>query len=289
MRTPTKHLAGLVVISLTASAFQLIGDDRVRAGEEPSSELVADTADNVRTTSDGIVALENGNIVAVPDDIQTPIVIVTSNGDHMSVSLPDIDVGEADTDDGTTAFAGDDTNIVVNPTEDGGLQTLLELEASSAAVRYPFDVTMRPGARLAVAMDGSVSALDVDGSLIGVFSAPWAYDANGTIVPTRFEIEGNQLVQVVDHTAGSYSYPIVADPWWNPFDWDWKKAGRALVSGLKSCLGGAAVTSLGAGAGTVSANVTAKVVAGRLAVQMAGGPWGYFAIGAAGCVGNVIK
>ncbi len=47
-------------------------------------------------------------------------------------------------------------------------------------------------------------------SLVGVFQAPWAVDAGGQALPTRFEVQGTDLVQVVDTTDAVF--PVVSDP-----------------------------------------------------------------------------
>lgn len=44
-------------------------------------------------------------------------------------------------------------------------------------------------------------------------AAPWATDADGVAVPTRYEIRGGELFQVVTPNA-STAYPVVADPTW---------------------------------------------------------------------------
>src|SRR5690606_35224627 len=41
---------------------------------------------------------------------------------------------------------------------------------------------------------------------------PWAIDAEGRQVPTRYEVDDEGVTQVVDHRAGDFAYPIVADP-----------------------------------------------------------------------------
>ena len=43
----------------------------------------------------------------------------------------------------------------------------------------------------------------------------WARDADGKPVPTRYELRGSDLVQVVEHTTGNFRYPVTADPWWS--------------------------------------------------------------------------
>lgn len=71
--------------------------------------------------------------------------------------------------------------------------------------------------------------------LVGGVDAPWAVDAVGNAVPSHFEVNGNVLVQVVEHRNGDYVYPITADPsWWdNVKDW-FKNAGASVVSKAKS-------------------------------------------------------
>lgn len=52
----------------------------------------------------------------------------------------------------------------------------------------------------------------VNGRFVAGLAPAWAVDAAGQPVPTWFEVEGNSIIQVVEHDA-SYSYPVVADPW----------------------------------------------------------------------------
>lgn len=54
--------------------------------------------------------------------------------------------------------------------------------------------------------------LDRNRRELGRIAAPWARDATGRAVPTRYEIRGSTLVQVVEHRGGNVSYPVVADP-----------------------------------------------------------------------------
>lgn len=51
-----------------------------------------------------------------------------------------------------------------------------------------------------------------DGSVAGAVAPAWARDARGLPVPSRYELDGNVLTQVVEHTAAD-AYPVVADPW----------------------------------------------------------------------------
>ena len=63
--------------------------------------------------------------------------------------------------------------------------------------------------------EAAVAAADGQAPPVGavpleVFAAPWAVDADGQALPTRFEVRGSQLVQVVDTTAAAF--PVVSDP-----------------------------------------------------------------------------
>lgn len=49
-----------------------------------------------------------------------------------------------------------------------------------------------------------------DDVIVGVFQAPWAVDATGQTLPTRFEVQGEELVQVVDTSTAVF--PVVSDP-----------------------------------------------------------------------------
>lgn len=57
---------------------------------------------------------------------------------------------------------------------------------------------------------GGVNVLAADGSVANIVLPPWALDANGAAVPTTYSIDGNVLVQHVEHAGAAY--PVVADP-----------------------------------------------------------------------------
>lgn len=69
-------------------------------------------------------------------------------------------------------------------------------------------------ASLRVNPDGSVAAFDAHGTLVGGFTAPWARDADGKDVPTRYDVEGTTLVQYVYHREADVKYGVTADPFW---------------------------------------------------------------------------
>lgn len=79
--------------------------------------------------------------------------------------------------------------------------------------------------------DGSVWVFGESKEPIGHFETPWAFDANGVVVPTHYEVSGKTLTQVVKHQAGDYKYGITADPKWS------KKWITKFKKLFKACLG----------------------------------------------------
>ncbi len=57
---------------------------------------------------------------------------------------------------------------------------------------------------------GGLTITDGQGQPLYSVAAPWAVDANEQRVPTSYVVEGDVLVQRVDHSGAAY--PVVADP-----------------------------------------------------------------------------
>jgi hypothetical protein len=72
--------------------------------------------------------------------------------------------------------------------------------------------------------------------MIATTKAPWATDAAGRSVPTHYELDGDVLVQVVEHQSGEFSYPIIADP----SVWQVTVCVAAIVAVIASTVVGAA-------------------------------------------------
>ena len=96
---------------------------------------------------------------------------------------------------------------------DGSLQMVTKIDNRDAPTEYKYVMGVPQGAKLVHQEDGSVLILDNNGKIISAVSKPWAVDAQGTSVDTKYVLQGNELIQVISHTSQDYKYPIVADPW----------------------------------------------------------------------------
>jgi hypothetical protein len=147
--------------------------------------------------------------LSIPKDADQPIVL-TDSINSVSISLS-ADISDDASFSGTSASFPHENgdSSVVNLTEDGGLRitSVIASEDSPERFAYVYD-----GVSLELFTDGGVLGFNDDGSVGLIVDLPWAYDATGAAVPTWYELDGNTLVQVVDHKSGAFEYPIVADP-----------------------------------------------------------------------------
>lgn len=208
IRTLTARATALAVVLLpTAPAVAAAGDDDasrfLRTVQAVAPEVLAHTparfddrpGSAVRHTTPGQPGL---TVVLDSVDVELP------GGRGRTATLPN----------GNPVHRTDDgVSMAPIVKDDGSVQVTFVVDGAASPTSYDFAVERVPGARLALGDDGSVTYTAKDGRLLLAAPAPWAKDADGRDVPTRFEVRGNSLVQVVEHTGAGVSYPVVADPW----------------------------------------------------------------------------
>jgi hypothetical protein len=86
------------------------------------------------------------------------------------------------------------------------------LVTPDAPVQYEYDLDVPEGGQVVDASGGAFAVLEASGEPLALILPLWAKDANGTDVATRYTLDGNTLVQTVDHTQPGLAYPVVADP-----------------------------------------------------------------------------
>lgn len=104
---------------------------------------------------------------------------------------------------------------------------------TQASTEYRFEKAVPEGHRAEMQADGSILLVDEEGEDVGGISPPWAIDADGNEVRTSYALDGDTLIQTVEHEGAAY--PVVADPLWF--------TGIVIYYGIKAGLAAAAVYS----------------------------------------------
>jgi hypothetical protein len=164
----------------------------------------------------------DGAVAMIPITSDDPIILGADSENPFEVTVVQEDgsaVQAEEVADGVVGYdAGDGSVTVAVPKEDGSVQLAVVIGSPDAPAEYEFAVG--DGHDIRQYPDGSIGVFTADGEFVGGIDAPWATDANGSAVPTRFEVRGSSVFQVVDHQGAGFAYPIVADPW----------LGKALIS-----------------------------------------------------------
>ncbi|WP_168916505.1 hypothetical protein [Microcella flavibacter] len=93
---------------------------------------------------------------------------------------------------------------------DGRPAAYAVMHDNTAPSRFAFDVAVDGQPAALQAVGDAIQILDPSGNVLNAIAPPWAVDANGEPVPTRYEVVGSSIIQVVDHVG--FEYPVVADP-----------------------------------------------------------------------------
>ncbi|MDF1487802.1 hypothetical protein [Tessaracoccus caeni] len=189
--------------------------------EETSPESIEALVGDVIATGTAIDLNETVDGVTVPSDSGAVLDMPTpGDSESIGIGLPGRDVTASLTDEGAAVYEdiAPDTSLVValveisEPEIESAVQTLITIESAAAPSEYVFPLDLPEGAQIDLLPDGSAVVLNADQLVLSVIAAPWAVDATGTDVPTRFVLDGDKLIQEVDHWGATY--PVVADPFW---------------------------------------------------------------------------
>jgi hypothetical protein len=95
---------------------------------------------------------------------------------------------------------------------DGSLAINTVLTGPSSPTSFAYPLELPKGGSVSVEDNGAVQIADASGMPVGFVDAPWAVDANGADVPTKFVVDGNVVTQQIDTSAPGVQFPVVADP-----------------------------------------------------------------------------
>lgn len=244
MKNPTAHrrdallskvsVAAIACCVLAFSATPASAESRVDT-TDPSAvaALVANAAPDgsdpvdARATASAFETSTADSTASIPVDPAQPIKVTTDiAGREISadIALPNgLDLADAEAAaDGTVVYASDsDASVAVQTLETGDTRVQTIIPNREATHEASFGMG---GFRAVIDSSGTAGFVQVgrEGAFVPV-DAAWATDATGAPVPTRYEVRGDRLVQIVSPTEDSI-YPIVADP-----TWGWRNAAWGLT------------------------------------------------------------
>lgn len=167
------------------------------------------------TFTHGELRGEFGRIsIKVHDTAAEGIALTKEDGAALAVQLPFANSAATARAAGTAAVTFDNRNgssTVPVVTDDGSVAIHTIVEGSASPERYVYQLDIPHGTHIKQEKSGEVLILDAAGASVFFIAAPWARDANGRDVPTRYELHGSTLTQVVKHSS-AFTYPVVADP-----------------------------------------------------------------------------
>ncbi|WP_371031146.1 hypothetical protein [Pseudoclavibacter sp. JSM 162008] len=200
---PTEPEAVAAIEAVAPEVFEGTHPDLVVEGEQVTGVV----EDPLTGESNGVITLDADNATASVQGVLGPEVTL-----EYQVVEP-----------ATTAITENAELVVENAT---GVTTISNV-TDDASVRVTSTIASPESDHVipyAFSADGMTSIVEIEGGsllfldeneeMIGGVAPAWALDAAGVSVPTRYEIDGLNVTQVVDVSAGSFEYPIVADPLW---------------------------------------------------------------------------
>lgn len=229
-------LMGIAVLSAAPAQADPEGEtpsesEAQEAIEQVTPEVFDDLHEDIVVSDTGATAqIDGGDNQGQPTTVSleatsSSIEVNPADGDAVTMSLVQATGAQAPADvtnDGTLFVeheSGISSTAVVK--EDGSVQVVSTIAEGTTTQEIPYEFEAAGLSYIQESDDGALFLRAADGTLLGGVAPAWAKDANGVEVPTRYEVTGTQVVQVVEHTAGDFAYPIVADPFWgtNLFDY----------------------------------------------------------------------
>ncbi|QHC55421.1 hypothetical protein [Rathayibacter tanaceti] len=143
-----------------------------------------------------------------------------SESDGLSISTPQGEVGMTPAnlgkgrrvDSGVMLFPDEHANVVMTSSQDASAAAgYVVIPGADSPTEYRFSFTANNApAELELTSRGGVLIKDEEGNVLNSVAPPWARGSDGADVETWYEVDGDELVQHVQHAGASY--PVVADP-----------------------------------------------------------------------------
>ncbi len=216
-------ITGNAVPAVAASdSTEVSGVAAAVAAAAPNRLAAATLADGPDST---VASVASGAKVSIYNDADSGVAVESAKGEPLlAVSLPGapyLQSGQPSPDGSITYLGTTDVPTVNVLAADDQLRLSVVIANASQPSRYDYD--FGAGVTVEVNPDGGATAYTTttatnpqDGTsssverVVADIRTPWATDAAGAKVATRYEAKGSVLTQVVEHVGASY--PVVADP-----------------------------------------------------------------------------
>lgn len=215
-------------------ALVLAGATPTFASSDPDADSVADavsdaapsdlTALPIEESRDQLTVSPNegGEITAAVDPSEG-LLFASKDGDHAAtVGLPGADdlSDAAISEDGSITFAGDHATPSVNVmVADTAVRISTVISSPNQTEEFTYDFgdaavveLQDDGGALVLSTETVADAQGEAEVILASIAAPWAVDAAGESLETRYVADGGTLTQVVEHHDVNVAYPVVADP-----------------------------------------------------------------------------
>ncbi len=163
---------------------------------------------HLRSSGGGFAPINPLATVAVARDLAGGVLV---GQEGLQVTLQGVDAPGALSGDQTVFYPhiATDTDAMATPTLRGvDLSALIRSPESPEQLRYR--VRLPPGANLRTARGGA--EIVRGGKSIASVTAPSATDAQGSAVPVRMTVAGDEMILTVPHRRRDLAYPILVDP-----------------------------------------------------------------------------
>lgn len=179
---------------------------------ELKPELVIPRTDLARATEEGTLVTTGPGTVRVGEAAEAGVHLEGWTPEPLTLHLPLAHEasGAVVLDEGVIALPGESnsSSVIVGEV---GVQVLTTIADDQAPTRFSYRLALAPKHTLS-SRDGIVEIVDERGRAVVTIAAPWAMDADGDAIPRAYEVDGDTLIQVIEHTTSDVSYPVVADP-----------------------------------------------------------------------------
>lgn len=218
---------------------------------------------NLESEKDTYIVSEEDVDISIPKDGDGSIIMgdeLKNNQTEMKLPNEVKNVDAEKTDNGTIIYNPPNENMsigvqVLSVGEEkeqwSAIRVLITIDNAEANKEYGFKYNLPYGYKLIKAEDwydefiktdetsmddfvssGEIYVISKDGMIIETIEPAWAYDANNNLIPTHYDIRGDELVQVVEFDENT-AFPVIADPTKHPNKTVIKKIGKTKVKEIR--------------------------------------------------------